>query len=107
MAGGPIVRIEQVATGEKVTFLVTAESGLKITGEYGSYAEGMTALSALARLVWGSIADSIGERTRPDAQTAAVATGPSVSANVPAYWDTPYRSNHVVRSTLEGCRATR
>jgi hypothetical protein len=52
MAGGPFVRIELVTTGEKVTYLVTAENGVKISGEYGSYEEGMTALSALAHLAW-------------------------------------------------------
>jgi hypothetical protein len=52
MGGGPFVRIERIRTEEQVTYLVTAESVVKISAEYGSYEEGMTALSALAYLVW-------------------------------------------------------
>jgi hypothetical protein len=52
MGGGPVVRIEPVKAHDNVFYLVTADHGISITGQYTSYEEGMAALAVLGHLVW-------------------------------------------------------
>lgn len=52
MGGGPIVRLEPLSDSPAGGYRVTAEAGVKITGEFKTLDRSLEVLSVLASLVW-------------------------------------------------------